>query len=422
MASFSNTFLMYPREIPTYLKTAYSIRYKNELNEGNCIQRICHAVQRFFVLVREILYYPRNPAVFEQTRQTLERDFEVIHQNLAEDKPLCVYFVRPFDYNGAILGNAVYYYHHYKIQGLQKDFAVAPKLVSTQQEMIDFMRQLKEARPNQDIRFVDVVSHGGKSSLGQEGLGRISPEEIRDDLFSECAPDATILLDACTTGLGDRNIADEMARKNPGKTILAPGPSLFFSKPVIQRNGGVPSVVSAVHGFAIFNAYTCKTFRYDEAMPSRYPYVRDETLQQDIQLFLGLPVLRNLALDRYCDENDRDVQFGMREIFRQLSDEAKALVCKQIFRNAVNPDKEIDAIDEADRQQGTAFFEANPLHPQVRAAFRSVLNELVHEVREYSGVQLLKKYVSIYNFFEAIGAWWSHHLCRRPANQQAQVV
>ncbi|MBS3904890.1 MAG: hypothetical protein KGZ39_06155 [Simkania sp.] len=297
MASLSNTLLMIPRELPSYLKVAYSLRYADEPNTGNCLSRIAHVVQRTFALIKELIYYRPSYQDFQTNRKKLQRDFEVINQTVSESqKPLCVYFVSAHDHNGAILGNQLYYYHHYKIQGLQNHFAVAPKLVSSQDEMKDFMASVRERYAGREIKFVDVVTHGGKSSLEIHAPGQpsITAERLRDDLFSDCAPDATILLDACITGLGDRNIADEIARKTPGRKILAPGPSMYFSKPVIRVRGNEPRVVSAVHGFAIFNAYECKSFSYAERRPTQYPYVKDESLQGDILSIARSSLLRNV--------------------------------------------------------------------------------------------------------------------------------
>lgn len=282
MASLSNTLLMIPRELPSYLAVAYSLRYADIPNEGHCIARVWHVAQRVFSLIKELICYSPSYFDFDKNREKLETDFTAINQTIAgNQKPICIYFVSSHDYNGAILGNPLYYYHHYKIQDLQKYFAVAPKVVSSQDEMKAFMGSIKRQYPGREIRFVDVVSHGEKSSLSiyaPEELD-IAAEEVDVDLFADCAPDAAILLDACFTGHGDKNIADEIARKTPGRTVLAPGSSMYFSKPVIKTGNEGPKVVSAVHGFAIFNAYTCKSFSYRERMPSQYS---GESLQSDI--------------------------------------------------------------------------------------------------------------------------------------------
>lgn len=267
MASLSNSLLMIPRELPSYLKVAYSLRYADESNTGNCFSRICTIVQRTFALIKELIFYRPSFTDFQDNKKKLQNDFEIINQDVSTNKkPLCVYFVSSLDHNGAILGNQLYYYHHYKIQGLQKHFAVAPKLVSSQDEMKDFMTAVRERYVGREIKFVDVVTHGGKLSLEIHAPGRlpISPERLKEDLFLDCATDATILLDACITGLGDSNIADAIARKTPGRKILAPGTSMYFSKPIIQVRGSEPRVVSAVHGFAIFKAYECKSFSYTQ--------------------------------------------------------------------------------------------------------------------------------------------------------------
>lgn len=393
MASITDRFLMIPREIPSYLKVAYSVRYKNEPNSGNLLERICKVVQRTFALIREIL---SARVSFFKNREKLAADFEVINQKVSKNqKPLCVYFVSAHDFNGAILGNHLYYYHHYKIQGLQKYFAVAPKVVSSQKEMKDFMLSVKKEHAGREIKFVDIVTHGGKSSLAiQEPNSKdsITVEQLEEELFSECAPDATILLDACTTGLGDKNIADEIARKTPGRKVLAPGPMMFFSKPVIKVKDNNPKVVSAVHGFAIFNAYECKSFSYPEKMTSQYPYVKDKNLAKDIFSIVKCAIVRNARLDRFVKDDRDDLKKQILSVFDQLSEETKALVIKRV--------------DEK-------FLRENPLHISVRSALRATFNELIHEVREYPRVNLTKMLISILNVAEYMRASFRFLICRQ---------
>ncbi len=397
---------MIPREMPSFLKVAYSLRYADEPNEGNCLTRVLHVVQRVFSLIKELVKRTALTSDFQQNREKLGRDFEAIGKTLADnDKPICVYFVSAHDHNGAILSNPLYYYHHYKIQNLQKHFAVAPKVVSSQDEMKAFMGSIKQQYPQREIQFVDVVSHGGKSSLFIHAPGEpeIQAEQLRNDLFEDCASDATILLDACTTGLGDRNIADEIARKTPGRTVLAPGPTMYFSKPVIKTGANGPKVVGAAHGFAIFNAYTCKSFSYKERMPSQFPYVKDTSLQSDILSIASFPELQNSWLDPYLDEENVDHKQRVIQIFDQLSEETKVLVAKQVRINNGSPQVKFFGED---------FLRAHPLHTTVRSAFRSVLNELIHEVREYPAVRWAKALLHVQNTFQAIGAWARHLSCR----------
>jgi len=266
MAPLSSSFLMLPRELPSYLNVAYSLRYAKEPNDGNCIARIFRVVQRVFALIREIITYRPSETSFQTNRKKLQTDFETIEKTLSSEcsKSICVYFVSAYDSNGAILGDHLYYYHHYKITSLQKDFAVAPKLVASQEEMKTFMRDIKEKYPKKQIQFVDIVSHGDNSTLyvcdPNRSSGPITKSNLQENLFEDVAPDATILLDACSTGIGKNSIADEIAKRAPGRTILAPGTGMFFSKPVVSYRGNIPKVVSAVHGFAVFIAYTCRAF------------------------------------------------------------------------------------------------------------------------------------------------------------------
>ncbi|MCP5507775.1 MAG: hypothetical protein H7A37_05700 [Chlamydiales bacterium] len=406
MASLSNTLLMIPRELPSYLKVAYSLRYANEQNTGNFLARITTVAQRIFALIKELIYYRPTLGDFDTNRKKLKEDFEVINQTVSKNqKPLCVYFVSAQDHNGAILGNQLYYYHHYKIQGLQKHFAVAPKLVSSQDEMKTFMTSIRQQHKGREIKFVDVVSHGSKSSLGIDTLNKssINAKRLRDDLFSDCAPDATILLDACFTGLGDKNIADEIARKTPGRKILAPGPSMYFSKPVVRVRKNQPQVVSAVHGFAIFNAYVCKSFSYAASKPTQYPYVKDKSLQKDITLIAHSSILRSAWFDRFVGEDREDFRNQIITIYNQLSQETKALVIKKICENQ-------KLLTQA---EGETFLRNCPLDYNVRSAFRSIFDELTYEVREYSTVKWAKLFLSIQNVVEVIQAGFRTLTCRQ---------
>ena len=109
-----------------YLTVAYSLRYADMANEGNYFTRTFNVVQRIFSLIKELISYRPCYEDFQQNKEKLQRDFTAIHQAVeANQKPICIYFVSAHDHNGAILGNQLYYYHHYKIQNLQKHFAVA---------------------------------------------------------------------------------------------------------------------------------------------------------------------------------------------------------------------------------------------------------------------------------------------------------
>lgn len=346
---------MIPRELPSYLKVAYSLRYADEPNEGNFFNRICNIVQRIFALIKEIIYYQPSYLNFEANKGKLQRDFKVINQTISDSqKPLCVYFVRAHDHNGAILGTPAYYYHHYKIKGLQEHFAVAPQVASSPDEMKNFMSSVRQKYADREIKFVDVVSHGGRSNLA--GQPSITAEQLQEDLFSDCAHDATILLDACSTGLGSRNIADEIARNTPGRKILAPGRSMFFSKPVIQVIENDPRVVSAVHGFAIFNAYECNSFSYLTKMPTQYSFAKDEAL-----------LLRVLNAENVGDTGEEIVN-----IYNQLSQEIKDKIVKKICEKENHP---VDVNDNF----GETFLLQHPLHFSIRLAFRLIFNELTCE-------------------------------------------
>lgn len=376
---------MIPRELPNYLNVACSLYYTNEPESQNSVVRICCAVQRIFSIIKMLIFCRETQLSLSLNRFSLTQEFNELNQGIAgNQKPICIYFVSNYDNTGAILGKALRFYHHYKIKNLQKHFSVAAQVVSSQDDMKTFMKDIKQLYPQKEIKFIDIVSHGGKSSLkicSAQGEQGITAEELREDLFSDSASDATILLDACLTGLGDRNIADEIARKTPGRTVLAPGPSMYFSKPVIQTCDGIPRIVSVVHGFAIFNAYTCKSFSYPEKRTSQFPYVKDEFLEADIRSLASCPVLQNSWLDQYVDENREDLQQQVVSIFNNLSNESKTLIVKRICENE---DQEFTELTDVSMLHG------NPLRASVRSAFQSFFNELVNEVREVPTVGYMK--------------------------------
>lgn len=391
MATLVDSFLLIPRELPRYFYVAYSIRYANHENEGNYFSRFKNIAHRAFLLIKELWYYRPIQDHFDKNRVRLTTDFDVMTKALANSqKPICVYFVSNHDHNGAILGDHLYYYHHYKIRGLENHFAVAPKLVSTQEEMKAFMKEIKVKYPERHIQVVDAVTHGSKSALyihSPQKKTPITPELLKDDLFEECAPDATIILDACLTGLGDKNIADEIARKTPGRTVFAAGPSLYFSKPVITTGAEGPKVVGLVHGFAVFNAYSAKSFSYTHKMPSQFPYVKDESLKKDIFAIAHFPELQNSWLDAYLDEDNPELRQKVIDLmFTHLSTETKDLILNKI-----------------DKENPEQFVRDNPLHATVRSACRSVLSELIYEVRDFPYIiTLAKAHLLMKNVVQAI--------------------
>ena len=107
MECLSNNLFMIAREIPAYLRLAYSLRYKDEPNSGNCLTRIAHVVQWTFYLIKEVITQGGDfKATVLRNKEKLQRDFEVINQTVSgSQKPLCIYFVSGFDDSGAVLGN-----------------------------------------------------------------------------------------------------------------------------------------------------------------------------------------------------------------------------------------------------------------------------------------------------------------------------
>ncbi len=391
-APLSNSLFMMERELPSYLSTAYSLRYGDEAfsPEDNFVKKIYTTIQRYFSLIKELYYYQPRKSDFIKNIQKLDNDFIKMRGNIANNtKPICAYFVSSYDSNSAILGDQLYIYHHYKIRNFEKHYAVAPKVVRSQAEMYHFTAILKALNPGREIEVVDMVAHGGKSTIGifqnptsdtEEGTF-INPSNLEENGFKYCAPNATIIIDGCETGRGHHNIADDMARKNPGKTVFAPGPSLFFSKPVISTTSCSPKIEHVVHGFAILNAYSFKRFHYAQTMPPQLPYTKDETLLSDTLKLLELQIRGTHWSEPSLDLNsEKDKVINL---FQSLSHETETLIKHQIWKNHREP------LDRGD-DFGGDFLRANPLHETVLSAFNTVGNDMKEDLfnndQPYSGL------------------------------------
>lgn len=266
-APLRSRLFMMPKEMPVYLSTAYALRFKDFQLENGRLARFSGKIKRYKQLIKEILRMGGSKAVFKNNINRLDTDFEQLNNELPKTKrALCAYFVSSEDHNGAILGDPVYYYHHYKIKRLEKYFDVSAKVVRTADEMFKHLNDLKAAYPDRPIQLVDIVAHGSSQSIVIKSSSQ-NKEDVYDndhvgkDEFSACAEDADIILDACSTGAGDNSIGKLIGEKNPGKRVYAPGSALFFSKPVFKIRNGVTKVDHVTHGFAIVNAYTSKEFQ-----------------------------------------------------------------------------------------------------------------------------------------------------------------
>ncbi|MDB6080967.1 MAG: hypothetical protein JWO53_239 [Chlamydiia bacterium] len=261
VAPLSDRLFMILRELPEYFSTAYKLRFRNADSKLNTT--IFVIFKRCVLLIYELISYRPTLENFQRNSVRLDLDFAALNETIKDnDKPICAYFVSSEDSNGAILGDPVYYYHHYKINNFQKQYAVAAKVVRSMLELFDSLKTLKERYPNREIKVVDIVSHGAPEILGIGRFGYPS-EAVVSHGFKECAKDATIILDACSSGKGANSIAQKIAENNPGKTVLAPGAPLFFSKPIIKVQEQKATIEHLVHGFAIIDAYTAKKFHVD---------------------------------------------------------------------------------------------------------------------------------------------------------------
>lgn len=266
-APLVNRLFMIPREMPSYLSTAYALRFKDLQEENGIFSRLWWKIKRYKQLIGEVLYASGNQSIFERNIVKLDSDFAKLNDKLVKTKrAICAYFVSAQDYNGAILGDPVYYYHHYKIGGFEKHFDVSAKVVRTTEEMFKHLNDLKTANPDRPIKLVVIVAHGSSQLIDinlptqQDQEVSYSNTDVRKNEFNGCAPDADIILDACSTGVGDNSIANLIAEQNPGKRVFAPGAPLFFSKPVFKIKNGIPKIAHVTHGFAIVRAYTSREF------------------------------------------------------------------------------------------------------------------------------------------------------------------
>lgn len=388
-APLSSSFLMMERELPFYLSTAYSLQYGNQssISDEGTVKKILTTIQRYISLVKELCSYRPRRFDFVENIRKLDNDFQRMREAVAHNtKPICAYFVSSYDSNGAILGNHLYFYHHYKIRNFEKDYAVAPKVVRSQSEIKEFLADLKAQHPQREIKVVDIVAHGSESALciyhpsSEAAADRngsfINSSNLQNAMFEDCAHDAAIILDACSTGRGTSNIANEMAKKNPGKTVFAPGPPLFFSKPVISTASGAPKIEHVVHGFAIFNAYSFKRFHYPHAMPVRQPFTKVEHLFDDLFKFFKSPLLYSSRFASFPAFKSEGEKNNIRAIFQSLSPETQALIKHQVWKNNGEP------LDRGD-DFGGDFLKANPLHETVLSAFREVYADLKEDLFDY---------------------------------------
>jgi hypothetical protein len=267
-APLLSRFFMIPREMPSYLSTAYALRFKDIQPENGAFSRLSGKISRYKQLIGEVLNMRGSQSAFKRNIERLDSDFAKLNGELTRTKrAICAYFVSAQDYNGAILGDPVYYYHHYKIKKLEKHFDVSAKVVRTTEEMFKHLNDLKAAYPDRPIKLVDIVAHGSPQLIDINLPSKDEQEvpynnnHVGKNEFNSCAPDADIILDACSAGFGDNSIAKLIAEQNPGKRVYAPGASLFFSKPVFKTQNGMTKVDHVTHGFAIVNAYTSREFQ-----------------------------------------------------------------------------------------------------------------------------------------------------------------
>lgn len=261
-APLSSSIFMLQRELPEYLSVAYKIRFNGNDQETGKFARFKGKIQRYRQLIKEISGRQLHSS-FQKNAKRLNDDFAKLNTTLEKsNRPLCAYFVSKVDHNGAILGTPVYYYHHYKIEKLNKHFDVSAKVVNNTAEIFEHLKNLKNQFPDRPIKVVDIVAHGSDQEIEipSENHKNYRHDDVKYDEFKDCAPDADIILDACSVGSGSNSIAEKIANNNPGKKVFAPGAPLYFSKPSFTGAKGKERVAHVTHGFAAINAYTSRVF------------------------------------------------------------------------------------------------------------------------------------------------------------------
>ena len=392
-APLSSSLLMIERELPGYLSTARSLKFATDPSH-NIFQRIASVVSQTFQTAKELLAYRPRLTDFAKNIQKLDGDFAKINERIKENnKPICAYFVSCYDSNGAILGDQLYYYHHYKIKGFEEHYAVAPKVVRSTSDMYAFLSQLKNEYPNREIKVVDVVAHGSQSTICIP-TNPDSPEEhldftkIKANEFSACAKDAVIILDACSTAQDSNNIARTIAKQNPGKTVLAPGRSLYFSKPAIKQSAEGPRVDHVTHGFAILNAYSNKKYQYTTPLAKHIAEgnvlaTPRESIPQDIVHLLTNFQISTTQLDSALDSKNIYINKQILETFHKLSPETQTQIKYLVWKNNNSPlDKGNDF--------GGDFLRENPQDKTVIDAFRTVLAHMEEDFDEDPTIPILR--------------------------------
>ncbi|NGX33887.1 MAG: hypothetical protein K1060chlam1_00229 [Candidatus Anoxychlamydiales bacterium] len=264
----SSCNLMIPREIPKYLATAYGLKYNEIEKNENFLKRSILKIYRLFLVTKEILnsiVFPTSKATIDNNINKLQLDFQKKNRNLSDisNKDICVYIVGSYDNaGGAILGNHLYYYHHYKIENFEKYFDVVAKVVSNNKDIAEFLNEIKNKYPSRNIKVMDIVCHGNGQTMHLGETQDYMVSSVKEAEYKGISKDGTIIIDACSTAsLGSKSIASEIAKKNPSITVFAPATSLFFSKPLI--NPTTKKVENVFHGPGILRAQVCKKFKYE---------------------------------------------------------------------------------------------------------------------------------------------------------------
>jgi len=109
-------------------------------------------------------------------------------------------------------------------------------------------------------------------------------------------------------------------------------------------------------------------------------------------------ILRNAWLDRFLNEDREDLKQQIKTIYGRLSYETRVMVAKKICQH--------EAQSDDDANSGYSFLQKHPLHPSVRLAFRSIFDELTHEVREYPEMKWIKLLLGIENMMEVMQVYF----------------
>ena len=211
------------KEITVEMPILYAQRFKEKPEVGHL-----EKIKRYTQLALELLgmvWREGVSALYDLNAKLLSNHFEIMNREVEKtQRAICAYFVSAQDHNGAVLGPSRFWDSHMDcISRYQEHYDVSAKVVKTTREIFDHLKELKKSYPSRPIQAVIIRSHGSPSSLGVScsEKAKFTLEDVEENQFAPCAPDAAIIFSGCSMGKGEGSIAELIATKNQGKSIFA---------------------------------------------------------------------------------------------------------------------------------------------------------------------------------------------------------